>query len=95
MLVVVAHPFTGVVPARCDFTLVCDVGGTAYFPGARAVVDGRVGIVVDLREDTTGEVVLDLRDLGVREHVSAAAEASDPEGLVVSFDDEDPEVGSP
>jgi hypothetical protein len=68
------------------------VGGTAYFPGARAVINGRVGIVVDLREDTTGEVVLDLRDFGVPENVLTAAEASEPTGLVVCFDDEDPEA---
>jgi hypothetical protein len=79
-MLVVAHPFTGVVPDRCDFTLACDVGGVAYLPCAHAEADGRVGIVVDLREDTTGEVVRDLRDLGVPENVVVAAEASDPRG---------------
>lgn len=41
------------------------------------------------------ERFIEAMPVNVPEHVIAAAEASDPEGLVVSFDDEGPEVGSP
>jgi hypothetical protein len=88
MPLVVAHPFTGVVPERVTFDLVCDVGATAYFPGARAEGPGRPGILVDLRVTTTGEVVADLRALDVPAHVIAAAAKSDPKGLVFCADDE-------
>lgn len=87
----VAHPFAGTPAEHAAFDFVADVGATAYFPGVRIEVEGRAGVLVDLRVTTTGEEVADLRALDVPEHVVLAAEASDPEGLVVCFDDENPE----
>jgi hypothetical protein len=62
-----------------------------YFPGARIDVEGRAGVLVDLRVTTTGEEVVDLQTLDVPEHLIAAAEASEPKGLVVCLDDGNPE----
>lgn len=58
--IVVAHPFTGTLPERDAFDLVADVGATAYFPGVRIEIEGRAGVLVDLRVTTTGEDVADL-----------------------------------
>jgi hypothetical protein len=91
-MVVVAHPFTGTLPERDAFDLACDVGAAAYFPGARVAVEGRVGVLVDLRATTTGEEVVALQALDVPEHVIAAAEASEPKGLIVCLDDGNPEA---